>query len=77
MTKKIFSSILIVSILVTLVCFSLITVLLHNRYDLFMGDEVMFHFDNYAPFTLDRIPYLILLGVAALLQTYRTFQQDR
>ena len=30
---------------------------------LFMGNEVMFHFDNYAPFTLDRIPYLSLLGV--------------
>ena len=40
---------------------------------LFMGDEVMFHFDNYAPFTLDRIPYLILLGVVCgLISLYFT-----
>ena len=40
---------------------------------LFMGNEVMFHFDNYAPFTLDRIPYLILLGVVCgLISLYFT-----
>ena len=40
---------------------------------LFMGDEVMFHFDNYAPFTLDRVPYLILLGiVCGLISLYFT-----
>ena len=40
---------------------------------LFMGDEVMFHFDNYAPFTLDRVPYLILLGVVCgLISLYFT-----
>ncbi len=40
---------------------------------LFMGNEVMFHFDNYAPFTLDRIPYLILLGiVCGLISLYFT-----
>ena len=39
----------------------------------FMGDEVMFHFDNYAPFTLDRVPYLLLLGVACgLISLYFT-----
>ena len=40
---------------------------------LFMGNEVMFHFDNYAPFTLDRVPYLILLGVVCgLISLYFT-----
>lgn len=40
---------------------------------LFMGDEVMFHFDNYAPFTLDRVPYLLLLGVVCgLISLYFT-----
>ena len=40
---------------------------------LFMGDEVMFHFDNYAPFTLDRVPYLLLLGiVCGLISLYFT-----
>lgn len=40
---------------------------------LFMGNEVMFHFDNYAPFTLDRVPYLILLGiVCGLISLYFT-----
>ena len=39
----------------------------------FMGDEVMFHFDNYAPFTLDRVPYLLLLGVVCgLISLYFT-----
>ena len=40
---------------------------------LFMGNEVMFHFDNYAPFTLDRVPYLLLLGVVCgLISLYFT-----
>ncbi len=39
----------------------------------FMGNEVMFRFDNYAPFTLDRVPYLLLLGVACgLISLYFT-----
>ena len=28
-----------------------------------MGNEVMFRFDSYAPFELDRVPFLIILGV--------------
>ncbi len=40
---------------------------------LFMGNEVMFHFDNYAPFTLDRVPFLLLLGVVCgLISLYFT-----
>ena len=39
----------------------------------FMGNEVMFHFDNYAPFTLDRVPFLLLLGVVCgLISLYFT-----
>ena len=45
---------------------------------LFLGNEVMFHFDNYAPFTLDRIPYLILLGVVCgLISLYFTRGMNR
>lgn len=40
---------------------------------LLMGNEVMFRFDSYAPFDLERIPYLILLGVVCgLVSLYFT-----
>lgn len=40
---------------------------------LLMGNQVMFRFDSYAPFELDRIPYLIILGVACgLVSLYFT-----
>ena len=29
-----------------------------------MGNEVMFRFDTYEAFSLERIPYIILLGIA-------------
>lgn len=38
-----------------------------------MGNEVMFRFDSYAPFSLERVPYLILLGiVCGLISLYFT-----
>ncbi len=40
---------------------------------LFMGDAVMFSFDVYEPFALDRIPYIIVLGVmCGLVSLYFT-----
>ncbi len=40
---------------------------------LFMGNEVMFRFDNYSPFDLHRVPYLIVLGiVCGLVSLYFT-----
>ena len=40
---------------------------------LFMGSEVMFNFDSFAPFELNRIPYLIVLGViCGLVSLYFT-----
>ena len=40
---------------------------------LMMGDEAMFHFDSYAPFALDRVPYIIILGiVSGLVSLYFT-----
>ncbi len=40
---------------------------------LFNGDAVMFQFESYVPFDLERIPYLIILGVACgLVSLYFT-----
>lgn len=40
---------------------------------LLLGNEVMFRFDSYAPFELDRVPFLIILGVSCgLVSLYFT-----
>lgn len=40
---------------------------------LLMGNEVMFRFDTYAPFELDRVPFLIILGISCgLVSLYFT-----